>query len=129
MISGIGTDIVVIDRITRAIKRHGDAFLEHVYTPAERAMAADRKDLPSFYAGRWAAKEALSKALGCGIGENCSWQDITVLNGSKGQPEVEITGSAKATADKLGVKSVHLSISHEKNLASATVILEQADLA
>ena len=124
MISGIGTDIVAIDRIARVIARHGDAFLEHVYTPEERAAAASRNDRTSYFAGRWAAKEALSKALGCGIGVNCTWQDITVRNGNKGKPEMELSGAAGLTAGKLGIKHVHLSLSHEKNLASATVILE-----
>lgn len=124
MILGLGTDIIEIFRIKASIERHLGAFLEHVFTPDEIAEASKRKDRMQYYAGRWAAKEALSKALGCGIGANCGWHDICILNGIHGAPEMTITGKALESASAMGLKKIHVSISHEKRYAAATVIIE-----
>lgn len=124
MIVGIGTDIARIARIREAIARHAGAFLSHIFTEEEQAEADGRKSLEQYYAGRWAGKEALSKALGCGIGEKCLWLDIKIMNNADGQPQIFLSGKTAETAEKLSVKNIHISISHEKKYACSTVVLE-----
>ena len=123
-ILGIGTDIVEMVRLEEAFARHGDHFKKRILTDAEQQLAADRNQAVSFYAGRWAAKEACAKALGCGIGQNCSFTDIEVLNNVSGKPEIILHGNGKATFEKIGGKKILLSISHERHYAVATVIIE-----
>ena len=123
MIVAIGTDILEIDRLERAVSENGDAFLERVFTAAERKEASRRGNAAiSCYAGRWCAKEAVSKMLGTGIGKECSWQDITVENNENGSPSVTLSGRAKSKAESLGLSRIHLSISHERHYCVATVI-------
>ncbi|MCP3966271.1 MAG: holo-ACP synthase [Lentisphaerae bacterium] len=124
MIVGLGTDIVSIDRIRNLLERQGEAFLKRVFTIAELMTADSRRDPAEYYASRWAAKEAASKALGCGIGEYCRFQDICVSNGESGKPQIAFSGMGAITANNLNVKKVHISLSHEREHAMATVILE-----
>ena len=121
MITGIGNDITECARIRAAAEKHGQAFLDHLLTPREQA---ESRNAVSYYAGRWAAKEALSKALGCGIGAHCAFTDIEILNDPAGRPEAKFSGAAKKTADSLGVTRIHLTISHEREYAIATAVLE-----
>ena len=126
MIIGIGTDIVETARIAETLSEHGEAFEERIFTDAERAEAAERKANAQYYAGRWAAKEAVSKALGCGFGPRCSWLDIEILNNIDGKPVVKLFRAAASTADAMAGKwSLHVSISHEKTHACAMAILEK----
>lgn len=126
MTIGLGTDIVEIVRIKKAVEKGGEAFLEKVYTPQEISSYAKRnKSGYSYLAGRWAAKEAFSKALGCGIGENCSLSEIDISETPSGAPALELSGNAKKYADHLGVNNILVSISHEANYAVATVLLEK----
>jgi len=125
MIVGLGTDIVSIPRIEKLLERQGDAFLEQVYSPAEQAEGRRRVKAAEYFAGRWAAKEAMAKALGCGIGARCNMRDITTAISPSGKPETILEGRAAETAAGLGVKNIHVSISHEREYACATVILEQ----
>ena len=127
MIAGVGTDIVEIARIQAALARHGEAFSRRVLTDEELAELGRRAAPDVFLAGRWAAKEAVSKALGVGIGEACAWRDIHVRNDSRGRAHVTLSGDAGRTAAGLGVRRVHVSISHEREYACATAILESAD--
>lgn len=124
MIIGVGTDIVKIERIKSSIERHADNFLSHIFTPEELREAAVRRNPWPYYAGRWALKESLSKALGCGIGSCCAWQDICTLNDANGRPHTTISGKAAERAAKFQVHHIHVSISHEDEYACATVILE-----
>jgi len=124
MIVGIGTDIIKIERMTALFERHGKAFVSRIFTEHERSEAASRKNPIEYYAGRWAAKEAVSKALHCGIGKNCSWQDINIQNTPEGNPELFLVGSAAQKAAEINAKSFHVSISHEREYACAMVILE-----
>ena len=122
-IIGIGTDIVEIARLQKVIDSHGKHFLERVYTECELELLADRKNSITFLAGRWAAKEAAAKALGCGIGEKCNFTDINISSNASGQPEMSFSGAAAKEAGRLGVTGIKLSISHEANYAVATVLL------
>ena len=123
MIIGVGTDIVGIERIAAVLSHHGEHFAERVFTANETAQAHDRI---SYFAGRWAAKEAAAKALGCGIGERCALTDIEVIDDAAGAPRLFCT--APALKDFAG-KTLrwHVSISHEKAYAVATVILESGN--
>ena len=121
-IIGLGTDSVEMERIAGVLEKHGDSFKKRLLTAAENALASKR-DAVIFCAGRWAAKEACSKALGCGIGEQCSFTDIEILNAPSGQPEITLKGSALARFEQLGGKTIRLSISHERHYAVATVII------
>ena len=128
MIIGIGTDIVETARIAATLAEHGEAFAERVFTDEERSEAAERKTNAPYYAGRWAAKEAVSKALGCGFGPKCSWRDIEILNNADGKPVAKLSNSAATTADAIaGNWKLHVSISHEKTHACAMAVLEQLD--
>ena len=123
MILGLGTDIVEIPRIAAVLERHGDQFMERVFTADETQQADGRI---AYFAGRWAAKEAAAKALGCGIGEKCALTDIEVIDDANGAPRLSCTAPA---LDDYKVRQLHwhVSISHEKNFAVATVILESVD--
>ena len=125
MIRGIGTDIVEISRIRQVLERHDRAFIERVFTPAEQALAgAENANSAQFYAGRWAAKEAAAKALGTGIGAECGWLDLCIRRGPAGQPQLELHGAAGETAKRLGITTIHITLSHTKDLAIAYAVAE-----
>ena len=125
MIIGTGLDIIEIARLAAALERHGDRFSARVFTPAEQAHAAGLgRGQVSFYAGRWAAKEAVAKALGCGVGPDCGLRDIEVLPDDRGKPVVALQASAVRTAADRGIARWHLSITHEQHYAVAQVIAE-----
>ncbi|MEN9500558.1 MAG: hypothetical protein RIS83_2378 [Pseudomonadota bacterium] len=96
MIIGIGSDILDIRRIERTIERHGDRFLDRIFTPAEKAKAEKRTERirAATYAKRFAAKEAASKALGTGFRAGVFWRDLGVVNLPSGQPTLRLTGGA-----------------------------------
>ncbi|OGV39125.1 MAG: hypothetical protein A2020_13610 [Lentisphaerae bacterium GWF2_45_14] len=124
MIAGVGTDIVEISRIKEMLEKSGDSFIERIFTEKERTEAVKRKNSPEYFAGRWAVKEALSKALGCGIGASCEWKNIETLNNGDGKPGTILSGKALEAAARLEVAKVHVSISHEKDYACAFIVLE-----
>ena len=129
MILGIGTDIVTVERIRGMLDRHGDHFCTRHFTPGEREWCDMGKGnaRAERYAARFAAKEAVAKALGCGIGADAGFLEIEVLRDPSPQgapPQLRLTGTAKATADRLGVKHMHLSLAHEKEHAVAMVVFE-----
>ncbi|OGV64533.1 MAG: holo-[acyl-carrier-protein] synthase [Lentisphaerae bacterium RIFOXYB12_FULL_65_16] len=125
MIIGIGVDVLEVERMQRTIDRYGDQFLGHVFTDEERREAPTGAGKAAYYAGRWAAKEAIAKALGTGIGRRCGWTDIRVLRGPDGQPQVTLHGVGAATASTLKVSRIHISISHERKLACASAVAEK----
>lgn len=114
-ILGLGIDVVAIERFEAALER-SPGFLERVFTPAERELGHHS------LAARWAAKEALAKALGAPGGLN--WQDAEVVREPNGQPRLAIRGAIAARAAELGIASFHLSLSHDAGIASAVVIGE-----
>lgn len=126
MIVSIGTDICSLTRIEASWHRFGDRFVERVLSEGERVafyqLAIPNR--PAYLCKRFAAKEALGKALGTGIGKGISWQHIEVRRRKGEAPQVFLTGEAKARADKLGVERIHLSLSDEKDFAVAYVIFE-----
>lgn len=122
MIVGLGTDIVEIVRIGEMIDRHGEAFLNRIYTPDEIRYCQKRKHYNEAFAGRWAAKEAVMKALGTGFIRGIGWQDIEILAEKSGKPFVNIRGGAGEHAKKIGVDNILITISHCKAYATATAI-------
>ena len=120
MIVGIGTDIVEISRLAKSLEN----VKAHCFSAAEIAYCCKFRDPLPHFAGRWAAKEAFAKAIGSGFGCDCAWEELEILNDERGKPVMNITGTALQTFEKIGGKTIHLSISHEKNYATAFVILE-----
>lgn len=122
-IIGLGTDIVEISRVKAVLEKFSGRFHERVYTEMELMLGESKSGHIAYYAGRWAAKEAAAKALGCGIGENCAFTDIEILNDDHGRPVLTFSGAAAEYARSLQVSEVKLSISHENHYAVATVII------
>jgi holo-[acyl-carrier protein] synthase len=116
---GIGTDIVEVLRIAQMIERHGELFLTRVFTPHEVEYCTARKAATQHYAGRWAAKEAVLKALGTGWARGISWQDIEVHNEPGGKPLLRIGGVAREHCERLRISNVQISISHCRSHAVA----------
>ena len=125
MIVGIGTDLADIRRIRQLVQRFGANFLDRVYTRSEQQEAGRRHDPAAYYAGRWAIKEALSKALGCGIGSRCAFTDIETTDSPIGKPDITLSGEAAKTFARSGGKNLFVSISHEANYAIGNVIIER----
>ena len=103
MIIGIGSDIVDVRRIAKAIERHGERFLGRIYTPAERAKAERRANRIETYAKRFAAKEACAKALGTGFWRGVFWRDLGVVNLPGGKPSMQLTVAVPVTAMPFGI--------------------------
>ena len=134
MIIGIGSDLIDIRRVAKVIERHGDRFLDRVFTDAERARANRRgkneKMVAATYAKRFAAKEACSKALGTGIRHGVWWRDMGVVNLPGGRPTMELTGGAlqrlKALTPDGFEARIDLSLTDDWPLAQAFVIISAA---
>ncbi|MFA7543666.1 MAG: holo-ACP synthase [Candidatus Cloacimonadaceae bacterium] len=124
MIVGIGTDIVAIARIRRILEKN-PAFIRKVFSDSEIAYCEKKANKAESYAARFAAKEALMKALGTGWAEKISWKEIQVAVDTNGKPSLELSGVAFKLAQALGAEIWHLSLSHEREYATAFVILEQ----
>ncbi|NNE68188.1 MAG: holo-ACP synthase [Pyrinomonadaceae bacterium] len=125
MILSIGTDIIEVYRIRETIERT-PRFVERVFTEHERKYCDSKgKAAAQSYAGRFAAKEALLKALKTGWRGKISWHDIEVRNDEDGAPEFELSGESKRLVEKMGAERVHLSISHTTEHATANVVLEK----
>lgn len=124
MVLGIGTDIIECLRIAQLIERHGELFIARVYTEHEIAYCAARKAATQHYAGRWAAKEAILKALGTGWVRGIGWRDVEVRNLHGGAPVAKLYGGARDVMDNLGIRRIHLSISHCRSHATAYAVAE-----
>lgn len=122
MILGLGTDIVEIARIGRIIERHGEHFIQRIYTPTEISYCQKRREFMQHYAGRWAAKEAIMKVLGTGFVRGISWLDLEIAALPSGQPEVVLHGAVRDLAEQHGIETIHITISHCHAYATATAI-------
>ena len=126
MILGLGTDIVAVHRIDRVIKGN-PRFIEKVFSSREQQYCSSKANPAQSYAARFAAKEAFMKALGTGWDEGISWIQIEVINDAKDKPSLQLSGATQTLAKSRGMQLIHLSLSHEKDYAIATVILEKRD--
>jgi len=127
MILGIGSDITDVRRIAKVIERHGDRFLDRVFTPVERARADKRRNRVETYAKRFAAKEACAKALGTGLRAGVWWRDMGVINLPSGRPSMELTGGARRRLETITPQGyearIDLTITDEGPMAQAMVII------
>jgi holo-[acyl-carrier protein] synthase len=121
-IFGIGVDVVEIARIAHSIDQHGAPFLRRVFTDAEQQYCGAMKHPPQFYAARFAAKEAVSKAFGTGIGASLGWLDIEVGRKPSGEPFVILHGAGAELTKRLGIREVLLSLSHSEHYAVANAV-------
>lgn len=120
---GHGVDLVDIARVAAIVDRHGIRFIERVFTREEQAYAEAAPRLRGErYAARFAAKEAVFKVLGTGWAGGVDWRDVEVARTGAGAPILRVTGHAAAVADRLGITGWHVSLSHTRELASASVI-------
>jgi holo-[acyl-carrier protein] synthase len=124
LITGIGIDIIETDRIREACQK--PRFLERVFTVNERNLFASNSNSPQMIAGSFAAKEAVSKALGTGIGR-ISWQEIEILRDSSGKPYVEMHGRARDFLESIPANKIWVSITHLRSLAAAQAIIEKQE--
>jgi holo-[acyl-carrier protein] synthase len=121
-IIGIGTDITECLRIARMIERHGELFITRVYTPDEIVYCQNRKQATQHFTGRWAAKEAILKAIGTGWRRGISWRDMEIRNDPSGKPVVAVRGGVRDVFEKLGIREILISISHCRAYATAIAI-------
>ncbi|CAN7381902.1 holo-ACP synthase [Mesorhizobium caraganae] len=128
MIIGIGSDLIDIRRIEKSLERHGQRFIQRIYTDVEQARSEGRGGRAASYAKRFAAKEACAKALGTGLAQGVFWRDMGVVNLPSGKPTMALTGGAAARLAKIlpqGHKAaIHLTITDDFPLAQAFVIIE-----
>jgi holo-[acyl-carrier protein] synthase len=117
----VGLDLTEISRVRDLLERHGERFKERTFTVEERAYCESCSDSAPHYAARFAAKEAVSKALGTGFAQGVSWLDIEVLRSEVGQPSLRLHGVAAQRAEALGIRQWMLSLSHSRDTAAASV--------
>jgi len=117
-----GIDLVDFPRIADMVERHGDRFINRVFTAAEQAYARSNRNTVEKYAGRFAAKEAILKLLGTGWRGRIAWTDIEVTNDSAGRPEVTLSGEVKVIADRMRIRQISISITHTANFAIASAV-------
>jgi holo-[acyl-carrier protein] synthase len=123
-VTGIGIDVVEVERIRGLLERHGERFKARTFTEVEVAYCDACADPAMHYAARFAAKEAGAKALGTGFAQGVSWADIEVARDVAGRPELRLHGGARDLAERLGVARCHVSLSHTKEQALAQVVME-----
>jgi holo-[acyl-carrier protein] synthase len=124
MILGVGTDIIEVARIHSSYERFGERFVNRILLPDEIAYCLSHKAPAPFLAARFAAKEAISKAFGTGIGAQLSWQDMEIRRKESGEPYVVLHGGGETLLKSRGAKHVLVSISHTQAHATAVAILE-----
>jgi len=124
-LKAVGLDAIEIERVADAIARHGERFLDRVYTGDERRAAEGLGEAASqFYAGRFAAKEAVLKALGTGYAQGLGFRDVEILRGADGAPRVALYALARERARDLGISRILISITHTRSDAHAVAVAE-----
>ena len=121
-IIALGLDLAEVPRIRSMMERHGERFKERTFSAGERAYCDRNADPAMHYAARFAAKEAVAKALGTGFAEGVGWQDIEVLRSESGQPSIALHNGAAARAAALGITQVLVTLTHTKEIAAASVV-------
>jgi holo-[acyl-carrier protein] synthase len=118
----VGVDLIEIERVRRALERHGDGFRERCFTEEERAYCDSKPNPAQHYAGRFAAKEAIGKALGSGV--YFTWREIEIRGRPK--PGVQLSGRTAAYAERTGAGEIELSMTHSRELAAAVAVVVAA---
>ena len=124
-IVGIGVDRILIERVARSYERFGDRFVDRVYTDNEHEQALKKGNIARRLAMLFAAKEAVSKALGTGFHQGVSPKLIETIHLPSGKPEINLYGTARAKAESLGISQVHISLTDDDGVALAFAIAEQ----
>jgi holo-[acyl-carrier protein] synthase len=124
MILGTGIDIIEVARIKTSLEKFGERFGQRILLPDEIAYCLSHKTPAPFVAVRFAAKEAISKAFGTGIGASLGWQDMEICKKESGEPFVVLHGKGKKLFESRGAKQLLVSLSHTQNYAAATAVLE-----
>jgi holo-[acyl-carrier protein] synthase len=124
MILGTGIDIIEVARIATAFEKFGERFVNRILLPDEIAYCLSHRNPAPFLAARFAAKEAVSKAFGTGIGAQLGWQDVEIRRKESGEPLVILHGGGKTLFESRGAKQLRVSLSHTQNYAAATAVLE-----
>ena len=117
-----GIDLVDFPRLEQMIERHGQRFVDRIFTAAEQAYARSHRNAIEKYAGRFAAKEAILKLVGTGWRGKIAWTDIEVTNNAAGQPQVTLSGQVKEIADRMRIEQISVSITHTANFAIASAV-------
>ena len=128
MIVGVGVDLTRASRIERALDRHGRRFVERILHPDERRACFDSPRPARFLARRFAAKEAVAKACGTGIGAALGWHDVRVARCDSGQPRVDFGEACAPLRERLGIAGAHLSLADDGDYAIAFAVLVSASL-
>jgi holo-[acyl-carrier protein] synthase len=126
MILGVGADIIEVARIQRSYERFGQRFLERILRPEEIAYCLSHRFPAPHLAARFAAKEAISKAFGTGIGKELGWHDLEVARQASGQPVVVLHGQGRELFAQRSATHLHLSLTHTEHYAVAVVVMERA---
>jgi holo-[acyl-carrier protein] synthase len=124
MILGTGIDLIEVARIAASLEKFGDRFVNRILLPDEIAYCLQHRQPAPFLAARFAAKEAISKAFGTGIGAALGWQDMEVRRKESGEPFVVLHGKGRDLFAARGAQKIHLSLTHTEHYAAATAILE-----
>ena len=127
MILGVGIDIIEVPRIEASYQKFGERFLQRILRPDEISYCLSHKHAGPHLAARFAAKEAVSKAFGTGIGSQLGWQDMEVKRKDSGEPYVVLYGAGLELFRKRGAKAILISLSHTANHATAVAILEGSE--
>jgi len=127
LIFGIGIDLVEVDRLNKSVEKFGDKFLNRLFTENEIKYCQTKFNCYQHFAVRFAAKEALLKAIGTGLRDGITWHQIEIINDKLGKPLILTHGKCYQILQKLAVKNLELSLSHTKHYGAAVVILEQSN--
>jgi holo-[acyl-carrier protein] synthase len=122
-VTTVGIDLIEIERVRRSLERY-EGFRDRCFTPAEQAYCESRKNPAESYAGRFAGKEAVGKALGFGVARAFAWKEIEISGRPK--PSVSLSGRVSAWAERLGAGPIDLSMTHSRELASAVAVVSDA---
>lgn len=124
MILGLGIDLLEVRRIERALGAHSGRFLDRVFTPGEIGDCEGRADRAQALGARFAAKEACLKALGTGWSQGLTFQQVEIVRLDGGKPRIRLHGNALDRAEALGVQAIHVSLTHQRSMVGAVVVLE-----
>jgi len=124
-VTGVGIDVVRVERFRRFLQEEKTALLKRLFTPAEQDYARSKRDPAPHLAARFAAKESFSKAMGTGFREGLSWKEIEVVHDPLGKPELVLTGRAAEMVRERRISSLQLSLSHDGDYATAVVVAER----
>ena len=120
---GIGIDVVEVDRVKSSLEEFSERFLNRVFTKSEQEYCQKQKRPELHLAARFAAKEAIAKAFGTGIGKEIGWLDMEIIRKESGEPEARLHGDAKEYANQRGVEQVMVSLTHAKQYAAANAVI------